>query len=315
MITTLRTRIGLPLAALAALATLSACSGSDSSGDRTSDDKPSAAASYAADSAGGDAPAREADVGALSTSADQVEPGQAKAERLEPESTVIATGTVSLESDDVGKTRFDVRKIIDQHQGSITEQETTTGDEGEVDTARIVVRVPSKEYADATTELEKVATLTDSTSSAEDVGAEIVDVAARVRSQRKSVARIEALLARAKDLSEIVSIETQLANRQADLDALLSRQKYLADQTSFSTITVHIEQAVEPGKKKDTDAGFLGGLDEGWDAFVGALVGALTVLGFLLPWLGLLALVLFPVWLVVRRRPRAAVAVPPAPQP
>ncbi|MDN5746849.1 MAG: DUF4349 domain-containing protein, partial [Nocardioidaceae bacterium] len=229
-------------------------------------------------------------------------------------STIIATGTVSLESDDVRKARLEVGKLIDRHQGTIADQETTTGEDGEIQTARLVIRVPSKEYGDATAELEKIATLTDSTSSTEDVGAEIVDVDARVRAQRKSVARIEALLARAQDLSEIVSIESQLADRQADLDALLSRQKYLADQTSFSTITVHIDQADTADRTdEDTDqAGFLHGLGAGWDAFTAAFVAALAVVGFLLPWLALFALLGVPVWFVWRRRPRRDTGTPPA---
>ncbi len=212
----------------------------------------------------------------------------------------------------MGDVRFDVRRVVDQNGGAVTEQETATGDGGEVTTARLVLRVPSDRFEKTQAALEELATLTDSTSAEDDVSTEVVDVAARVRAQRKSVARIEALLARATDLQQIVSIEGQLASRQAELDSLVSRQTYLADQTKMSTITVYVEQLEEEKAEDEEETGFASGLEDGWNSFVDGLVVALTVVGFLLPWLILVAVLGLPVWLVLRRRGGRRPA-PPAP--
>ncbi|WGX98011.1 DUF4349 domain-containing protein [Nocardioides sp. L-11A] len=298
-------RTSLVLAGIATVVALAGCSSSDDAGDSGDLDASSAGvmasepdAAGAADAEAPAAVAADADAGADGTA------GSAKAAAAQ-QPAVIATGTVSLEAEDVARARMRVRAVVDAHQGTVGEQETTTGEKGELTTARLVLRVPSDRFDDAVTALEDVATPTGTTTNAQDVSAEVVDVDARIRAQRKSVARIEALLARAASIEQIVAIEAQLASRQADLDALESRQRWLADQTGMSTITVYVEQpATEQDAEEDTADGFLGGLAKGWDAFVDGLGAVLVVVGFLVPWLVLGAAVGVPAWLLVRRRPR-----------
>jgi hypothetical protein len=320
--TTKRSRYLLATAALAAALTAGACStggsgSSDSSGGSdtgltaaeptpaTDDDLTNSRNDLADEAA-----MAEAD-GAPAEPADPVK------EPIDPQQqAVISTGTVSLEADDVGDARFEVQKIIDRAGGSITEQETTTDDDGELDTARIVLRVPSQSFTETVDALEKVASLSGSTTGSDDVTTEVIDVDARIRAQERSVRRIEALLSRAGTLREIISIESDLSRRQADLDSLKSRQKWLEDQTSRSTITVHLERTdVDEDKdEEETRDGFLGGLSAGWDAFVDGAGGALMVIGFLLPWTLALGVILLPVWLWLRgnrrRRTPAAAAGP-----
>ena len=329
----IRTRFSAPLAAVAAVAAIalmSGCSSSDGGGDSASAgladadvpaaDKPAdyldgtARDALADGSAGAESAELQSTVDDAADTSKAVDPAK-DAARVAPGTSVIRTGTVSLEADDVAKARFDVRKVVDKYRGTVTEQETTTGEEGEMSTARLVVRVPSTSFEDATRDLEDVATLLSSNTAGEDVSTEVIDVDARIRAQRASVSRVEALLDQATNLQQVISIERQLANRQADLDSLVARQKYLADQTALSTITVAIEQPEEdePKKKDDDESGFVGGLKDGWESFVDGLVVALTVVGFLLPWLILVAVLGFPAWLALRRRAGRRPASPPAP--
>lgn len=300
-----RPRLVRPLAGLAAVAALVALAGCAGAGSDSADSTAAGTSDNAALKAEGpaDSPAPEAAFDAVGDEAGGSTGSRAQSDDDGPDTAIIATGAVALEAEDVAGARLEVRKIVDLQQGAVVEQETSAGDDGEVEAARLVVRVPSGRFDAATAALEKVGTLTDSTSSEEDVTAKVVDVAARVRAQRKSVARIEALLARAQDLKEVVAIEGQLADRQAELDALVARQRSLADRTSMSTITVSLQQPdSDEEKDDDSPAGFLGGLRDGWDAFVGGVVVTLTVLGFALPWLILVAALGTPVWLLLRRR-------------
>lgn len=305
-----RTRLLLAIAAVAAVAATAGCAGSGDNDERSTADVASSrddaggAELEPAAPQGGLADGRAQDAAAAPDGEVAADP----AKQLEvPGQSVISTGTISLESKDVGDTRVEVRKVIDKYQGTLAEQETTTGDKGEVTSARLVFRVPAARFADATLDLEGIATLTSSTSSGQDVSTEVVDVEARIRAQRKSVSRIEALLARAENLEQIVTIESQLSSRQAELDALLARQTYLADQTSQSTINVYIQQPDTESDDNDDDTadGFLGGLRDGWDSFVSGFGAVLTVVGFALPWLALLLLIGIPARVLLRRRGRA----------
>lgn len=313
-----RSRLTLALAGGAAVLSLAACAGSGSSDSADADESSGGRAAVAATR---DAP-EAGDVSSLSkqdaaADADLAAEAPATPGQEDDGATpaVISTGTVSLEDEDVARTRLEVRKIVDRFRGSVSEQETVTGDEGEVASARLVLRVPADQFDEVVAALEDVATLTDSSTSSEDVTGEVVDVEARIRAQRKSVERIETLLARAETIEQVVAVETQLARRQADLDALVSRQKWLADQTGMSTVSVYIQQ---PPAKDDGDddekGGFLGGLERGWDAFVDGLGGAALVLGFALPWLIVLALLGAPLgWLLRRRAARKPAASPTPP--
>ncbi len=311
-------RAVVPLAGLALVAALAGCSGATSSSD----------ASSSGASAGEIAPADAApDVAALSDSRVASTAGDAGGSKVATSGdvaardtaappSIISTGSVSLRADDVASARTKVRRIVEGQQGEVTQQETITGKDGETRTATLTARVPAARFSDAVAGLEDLGDgvrLVDSSTSSEDVTSQVVDTAARVRAQQRSVARIEALMARARTIGEVISIEGQLAQRQADLDALMSQQKYLADQTAMSTISVSIEQRRASSEDRDRD-GFAGGLAAGWDAFVGGAGGALTALGFALPWLALLAVVGAPV-VAWRRRRRVGPAPAPATTP
>ncbi|WP_203336190.1 DUF4349 domain-containing protein [Nocardioides limicola] len=226
--------------------------------------------------------------------------GEAGADRATMTPAVISTGTVSLRADDVGEARFEVQKVLDELGGTITDEDTETDNEGEVRRSRLVVRVPSDSFSTAMTQLAQTAELVRSTRSSEDVTTQVLDTEARVRAQRASLERIEALLAEARDLGDLVAIEAQLTRRQATLDSLLAQQAWLADQTTLSTITVHLQRSSEAGS--DDGAGFWHGLVTGWHALVAFTTGLLTVLGVVTPFVAVALVLVLPLVLWWRRR-------------
>ena len=173
----------------------------------------------------------------------------------------------------------------------------------------LTLRVPSGRFASILDEAAGLGSEIDRQVSTEDVTDQMVDLEARLATARASVARVRALLARAQTISDITSIEAELAKRESDLEALEGRKRGLDDLTTLSTITVNLlgPQAPAPARA-GTRLGFLTGLGAGWAALVGFVRVALTVLGALLPFLVVLALVLVPVLWLVRRRRRGAAA-------
>ncbi|HEU5456682.1 MAG TPA: DUF4349 domain-containing protein [Nocardioides sp.] len=213
---------------------------------------------------------------------------------------VISTGTVTLRSKDVGQARFDVQKVVDAHRGEISDEQTATDTKGRIDRSRLVIRVPSQFFDDVMTELGEVAELRSAKRTSEDVTTEVIDIGVRVRAQERSLERIELLLSRAQSLRDIIAIESQLSRRQADLDSLKAQQAFLADQTSLSTITVFLEKSDKAVPVEPDEAGFVAGLQHGWDALGRAATVLATGLGALLPFMVVLLLLGVPVWLLVR---------------
>jgi len=291
-------RTTLAVAAAAVLVLLSGCSGSaddDSAGGSGAD--LSAPRDAAAKEVGDDA----AGVADVSSSNDA--PAEGSGSPVEQQK-VISTGNVQLRSDDVGQSVFDVRKVVDAHGGTIAEDDTETDKAGDPLRARMVLRIPTASFDDAMTELKGVAKLVSSKSESADVTTQVLDIDVRVEAQQRSIDRIQVLFDNATSIKDVVSVESELSRRQADLASLEAQQRYLADQTSMSTITLSVERtpAKAIGPEPETDeAGFLAGLSGGWKALKGFLVAMATIAGALLPWLALALVLAVPTWPLARR--------------
>lgn len=218
---------------------------------------------------------------------------------------IIQVGTITVQSDDVAATRFELDKVVDAYGGSIADEKTTASTDGEVRLSRVVLRIPSADFDEALIEVGKLGKVTGSTRTSQDVTGEIIDTQARIRAQEQSLQRVEVLFTRAQNIRDIVAIEAQLSRRQADLDSLKGQLAYLQDQAALSTLTVYLEPTPEKSAavtpKPDDDVAFVGGLKDGWRA-LGTLGGGLaTVSGALLPFAVVGLLVGIPGALVVRR--------------
>jgi len=312
MTTTRRAPRRTPLALAALVGLLLALTGCAGSSDESSSDASAA-------SAGAPEAAREfADSDTAAETAVDTQEQPASAPDLLADRAVISTGVVSLRSDDATGSRADVLKIVDVHGGRVTDEETSTDAEGRVRMSRMVIRVPVADFYETVDALEKVAELESSNKSSENVSLQVIDNQVRIRAQDRSLRRIEILLDRAQTVHDIVSIESELTRRQGELDSLKSQQTYLADQTSLSTITVYLEQKAppKPEKEEKTDeAGFLAGLEGGWSALTAFGTVIATLVGALLPWLVVVAILGLPTWLVWRRLAPGRRPRPPVPTP
>lgn len=304
---TTRTRAAGVLTAFTMTVLLAACS--TSSNDAGGSDAAMGESSAGNGSDGGSA-GTSREFAAEDSTSSQSAPASGAASKVastpQMDRAVISSGTVSLTSKDVAGTRQQVQRIVDAQGGDVTEESTETDEDGATAYSRFVVRVPSAKFSAAMSALEEVDGVVASNRGSEDVTTQVIDNDVRVRAQEASLKRVELLLAEATSLKNLIWIESQLTTRQAELDSLKSQQSWLTDQTSLSTITVDIStrpaKAVEKKDDDDSPAGFLAGLSGGMKALTSTLSAAATILGALLPFAVLAAVVGLPAWLVVRRR-------------
>lgn len=327
MTTTTRRRarhtIALTMSTLLAALLIAGCSGADSAGESSGtadiapgriDDRDRDATDGSEDT-GEEAPDSAAENPATRTDeADQDLAGSRQALTAVEltKNRVVSTGTVSLSSTNPGGSVRETRQIVDEHSGQVAQEQTETTPEGEIEWARLVVRVPVDEFDQALTDLKQVGQLGSSTSESADVTEQYVDLQSRVRAQERSLERVELLYSRAESIRDIVAIEAQVANRQEELDSLKGRLRVLNDQTALSTITVHISHSRD-AKPVDRDtAGFVAGLSAGWDQLTAMFVGTATGIGAALPFLLLVLPFALAFWLAIRlltaRRSRKAAA-------
>lgn len=290
---------------LATALALTACTGSDDSADSAAG-KAEAAAPQAESAATGRAGAAGEDGagGAGATAPPKLVPA-----------AIIRTASLTVQVKDAPQA-LDAARTATENAGGYVGDETTTRDGEGHERTKVVLRVPVERYEKVLDELEGAGKLLERDAKAEDVTDQVVDVNSRVTSQRASVARVRELMDRATELSDVVMLEGELSTRQAELEALLARQAALKDRTSLATITLSLSETpvkrVE--KKEDEDPGFTDALGGGWDAFVTMLRWVAVVLGAVLPFAAVGALLLL-LWLrVIRPRlPHRPAPASPAP--
>ncbi|MGW4225935.1 DUF4349 domain-containing protein [Streptomyces bauhiniae] len=231
-----------------------------------------------------------------------------RAPRLAP--SVIRTASLEVEVRDVPGALAKARRVTEDAGGYVGEESTDRDDDGSERT-RVVLRVPSERYAEVLGSLQGTGKLLRRTARAQDVTDQVVDVDSRIKSQRASVARVRELMDRADKLTDVVALEGELSSREADLEALLAQQASLKDRTGLATITLSLAGKGAQASAGDDTPGFLDALSGGWHAFLTMLRWIALVVGAVLPFAALLALLVFLWRRVVRPRlPRR-----PAPTP
>jgi len=164
----------------------------------------------------------------------------------------------------------------------------------------LTLSVPADNLDTALDQLGKIGTVLARNTSSQDVTSQYVDTESRLKTMRASVDRVRALMAQAKDIGQVVALESEMSRRQADLESLESQLAALKDSVERSTLAVSLRT---PGNETVTENGFLAGLRSGWDAFAASAEGLFTGIGAVLPFAVFFALVGSPlVWWLRRRR-------------
>jgi hypothetical protein len=220
---------------------------------------------------------------------------------------LVRTAQVSVEVRDATASSRQVRSAAARVNGFVTEEQSS--DTGGL----LVLRVPADALDRLIDDIAAVGRVVGRSSQVLDATEEVVDLDARVASQQASVARVRALLAEAVSIGDVVAIESELARREADLDSLTSRLEALRDRVALSTLTVDLRSPGVPPVGDQPPAGFRDGLAAGWDGLRAAGTAAAAVIGFLLPFLPVVAMLVGIIWLArrvvrTRRAPAAASA-------
>lgn len=179
------------------------------------------------------------------------------------------------------------------------------------DSGTLTLSVPADKLDTALDQLARIGTVLQRNTSAQDVTSQYVDTQSRLKTMSASVERVRALLADAKDLGQVVTLESEMSRREADLESLESQLAALKNSVERSTLSVSL--STESSYAPATANGFLDGLRSGWEAFTTSARGLFTAVGALLPFAVFLALMGLPLWTWWRRRHAQQIAVVPPP--
>jgi Domain of unknown function (DUF4349) len=157
---------------------------------------------------------------------------------------IIRAADVSMRSPNVAETSRRVGELIERDGGYLSAQDGNYSTEAQV---TVEYRIPSENFDHVLTGLAGVATIESTHITSSEVTAQYVDLESRIKTMRLSADRLRELLASAAK-SDIVNLENELTQRDADIAALQGQFDVLADQVSLSRISLTIMTKVPAPK-------------------------------------------------------------------
>lgn len=198
---------------------------------------------------------------------------------------LIRRASVRLETREFDAAVSGLEALVDSLGGYVEDSSVDQGGYGSTyRSASYTVRVPSEKYDDF---LDRVSAdehchLVSKNESTEDVGQAYFDTESRLRTLRTKLDRLQELLAQAKHMDDIITLEEAISNTEYEIDSYTSTLNRYDSLVGYSTFTVTINQVVTIS---DTDTipfhqrlgnSFVGGLKdfaEGFGEFLIWLVG------------------------------------------
>jgi hypothetical protein len=174
-------------------------------------------------------------------SADYAEsmPVPAVAPSLSTNRMVVRNSTLSLVVTSVASGLTTIENIATTTGGYLVDS-SMSQPEGAAN-GSITIRVPSEKRAEALASIKAAGLRTVSEQvTGSDVTDEYADLDSRLASLKKTKTKIEDLLDRSGNVSDLMNVQRELMNLQSQIDSVLGQQKYLEGNTKLSRISVYL---------------------------------------------------------------------------
>lgn len=228
---------------------------------------------------------------------------------------IIRQAELELEVAAPGVTQTAIEQLAERHGGYVVSALRTTENGSAVDVSVMVtVRVPEDELTNIIAEVKRLGRGVGSERiTSDDVTDEYVDLVARTASQKQLEQQYLELLKRAATVKDAMEVQRALAEVRLEIERMQGRERLLAKESAFSTLTVRLTTAVPQAAV--TGSNFSGTVQRAWsDALslgTDMIGGGIRLVGFLLP---VMILIVLPGTLLawglhrLARRKRAALS-------
>ncbi|MFE1469408.1 DUF4349 domain-containing protein [Nocardiopsis dassonvillei] len=220
---------------------------------------------------------------------------------------LVHTADLSVRVEDVSEA-VGLAKELTLDAGGYVASERVSTPRGGSPEGSLTLRIPGDGYEGALEELSRLGDRSDLERSVQDVTEEVADVESRIESSETALETLRGYLEEAENVDELLRVEGEIQDRQAELEAFQARLETLRDQTAYSTVNLTLlppETYLE--EPSEDSIGFLGGLERGWRALVTFGGGVAVVVGWLLPFLVVAAVLgAGPLWWYRSRRRASA---------
>lgn len=173
---------------------------------------------------------------------------------------------------------------------------------GQARSASLTLRIPAQRLDEFLSGVEGIGNVTAMTQEMQDVSDSYYDVQTRLDTQRKKLERLQAMFAAAEDVSDLIEIESAIADAQYYIDRYTSQLKSYDSKVEYSTVNASVREVRVTEMKEVTlgqriAEGFRNSLDAGAEFLEDMVIFLVSAL----PWLIAVAVVLVAVRLIIRK--------------
>jgi hypothetical protein len=220
---------------------------------------------------------------------------------------IITTGTLTLSvsATDLSRTVTRLQAIAGTLGGYVSQSNVALAgaDRG----GTVVLGIPAGDFQKAINDIGALGTVKHLATMANDVTGQVADLGAQLSALEAARTQLEALLARAGTISALLSVENEITSTQSQIQQLQAQQRVLANEISYSSLSVTIAPPARQGGQPRT------GFSKAWHDAITHFVNGLSafvadsgVVLFSVLLIAVIAILLLlagrMVWSIVRRR-------------
>ena len=174
---------------------------------------------------------------------------------------------------------------------------------GQTRSASLTLRIPAARLDDFLNGAQGIGNVTAMTQEMQDVSDSYYDIQTRLKTQQEKLARLQEMMKAAQDVSDLIEIESAIADAQYYIDRYTGQLKSYDSKVEYSTVNVSVRE-VRITEMKEVTLGqrILDGLSDSLENFQYFLEDMVIFLVSALPWLIVLAAVIVVIRLIVKKK-------------
>ena len=159
-----------------------------------------------------------------------------------PDRLIVRNGSVTMLVDDIPAALTQISQLAGSAGGWVVSSQSWRS--GERNLGSISFRVPVASFEGVMASLAGLAVeVTSQSTSSEDVTAEYVDLAARLKNLEATERQLLAIMERATDIADVLAVQRELTTVREDIEQAKGRLQYLENTAAMSLVTVSLEQS------------------------------------------------------------------------
>lgn len=218
---------------------------------------------------------------------------------------LIRTARLELESTDFDEAAQGLAKLTEEFGGYFE----SSGVANYKDGARwgdYTIRIPAERFEAFLTQAGTLCHLTWQEVTQDDVGEAYYDTEGRLKTQQIKLERLQALLAKAEVMEDIITIESAISETEWQIEELSGTLRHYDGKVNYATVHVSLSEVYKLSSVEEVPGSFgsrmAAAFGDGWNNFLDGMEDLVVTLAYGWVWLIILAVVIVIVVRVVRKR-------------